>query len=55
MYVCVEIENVFCEFVQNFDFYYFIILGGLGNSEGNVGYVQMCLKKYCWYKKIFKF
>lgn len=81
MYVRIEIENIFCEFVQNFDLYYLIILGGLGNSEGIVGYVQvgvfcckigdglfgcifcfieclcfqMRIKKYRWYKKIFKF
>uniref|UniRef100_A0A2I3RB31 Ribosome biogenesis protein BMS1/TSR1 C-terminal domain-containing protein n=1 Tax=Pan troglodytes TaxID=9598 RepID=A0A2I3RB31_PANTR len=54
MYVRVEIENVPCEFVQNFDPHYPIILGGLGNSEGNVGYVQMRLKKHHWYKKILK-
>uniref|UniRef100_A0A2I3TV97 Ribosome biogenesis protein BMS1/TSR1 C-terminal domain-containing protein n=1 Tax=Pan troglodytes TaxID=9598 RepID=A0A2I3TV97_PANTR len=49
-----RIENVPCEFVQNFDPHYPIILGGLGNSEGNVGYVQMRLKKHHWYKKILK-
>uniref|UniRef100_A0A2K6SDW2 BMS1 ribosome biogenesis factor n=1 Tax=Saimiri boliviensis boliviensis TaxID=39432 RepID=A0A2K6SDW2_SAIBB len=54
MYVRVEIENVPCEFVRNFDPHYPIILGGLGNSEGNVGYVQMGLQKHRWYKKILK-
>lgn len=54
MYVRIEIENIPCEFVQNFDPHYPIILGGLGNSEGTVGYVQMRLKKHRWYKKILK-
>ncbi|XP_026710886.1 ribosome biogenesis protein BMS1 homolog [Athene cunicularia] len=54
MYVRIEIENVPCEFVLNLDPHYPIILGGLGNSEGNVGYVQLRLKKHRWYKKILK-
>lgn len=54
MYVRIEIENIPCEFVMNFDPHYPVILGGLGNSEGNVGYVQMRLKKHRWYKKILK-
>ncbi|KAJ7324387.1 hypothetical protein JRQ81_017407 [Phrynocephalus forsythii] len=54
MYIRIELENVPCELVINFDPHYPIILGGLGNTEGNVGYVQMRLKKHRWYKKILK-
>ncbi|XP_060097011.1 ribosome biogenesis protein BMS1 homolog [Heteronotia binoei] len=54
MYIRVEIDNVPCELVLNFDPHYPVILGGLGNTEGNVGYVQMRLKKHRWYKKILK-
>ncbi|KAG9469029.1 hypothetical protein GDO78_021346 [Eleutherodactylus coqui] len=54
MYLRMEIENMPCEFVVNFDPHYPMILGGLGNSEGNVGYIQMRLKKHRWHKKILK-
>ncbi|KAF7648950.1 hypothetical protein LDENG_00149650, partial [Lucifuga dentata] len=54
MYVRVEISSVPCEFVTNFDPHYPVILGGLGSSEGNVGYLQMRLKKHRWYGRILK-
>ncbi|XP_075697838.1 ribosome biogenesis protein BMS1 homolog [Rhinoderma darwinii] len=54
MYLRMEIESVPCEFVLNFDPHYPVILGGLGNSEGNVGYIQMRLKKHRWHKRILK-
>ncbi|XP_039196685.1 ribosome biogenesis protein BMS1 homolog isoform X2 [Crotalus tigris] len=54
MYIRIELENVPCELVLHFDPRYPIVLGGLGNTEGNVGYVQMRLKKHRWYKKILK-
>lgn len=46
MYVRVEIPALPCEFVINFDPHYPIILGGLGPSEGNVGYLQASLKGF---------
>ncbi|XP_078055888.1 ribosome biogenesis protein BMS1 homolog isoform X2 [Mustelus asterias] len=54
MYLRIEIENVPFEFVANFDSSYPLILGGLGNSEGNIGFLQMRLKKHRWHKKILK-
>lgn len=54
MYVRLEIPSLPCEFVTNFDARYPIILGGLGASEGNVGYVQMRLKKHRWHGRILK-
>ncbi|XP_053270057.1 ribosome biogenesis protein BMS1 homolog [Pleuronectes platessa] len=54
MYVRLEISSLPCEFVNNFDPHYPIILGGLGSSEGNIGYLQLRLKKHRWYKRILK-
>uniref|UniRef100_A0A3Q3VJT2 Bms1-type G domain-containing protein n=1 Tax=Mola mola TaxID=94237 RepID=A0A3Q3VJT2_MOLML len=54
MYVRLEISSIPCEFVTNFDPNYPIILGGLGSSEGNVGYLQMRLKKHRWHDRILK-
>ncbi|XP_030059108.1 ribosome biogenesis protein BMS1 homolog isoform X2 [Microcaecilia unicolor] len=54
MYLRIEIESIPYEFVVNFDPHYPIVLGGLGNSEGTIGYVQMRLKKHRWHKKVLK-
>ncbi|XP_070783077.1 ribosome biogenesis protein BMS1 homolog [Enoplosus armatus] len=54
MYVRLEISSLPCEFVTNFDPHYPIILGGLGSAEGNVGYLQMRLKKHRWHGRILK-
>ncbi|XP_048248671.1 ribosome biogenesis protein BMS1 homolog isoform X1 [Haliotis rufescens] len=54
MYVRMEINNMPCEFVENFDPSYPVVLGGLQNVEVNIGYVQARVKKHRWYKKILK-
>ncbi|XP_062859134.1 ribosome biogenesis protein BMS1 homolog [Trichomycterus rosablanca] len=54
MYVRLEIPALPCEFVTNFDPHHPIILGALGASEGNIGYLQMRLKKHRWYNRILK-
>uniref|UniRef100_A0A8C4H5U8 Bms1-type G domain-containing protein n=1 Tax=Dicentrarchus labrax TaxID=13489 RepID=A0A8C4H5U8_DICLA len=54
MYIRVEISSLPCEFVTNFDPHYPIILGGLASAEGNVGYLQMRLKKHRWHGRILK-
>nr|XP_046232490.1 ribosome biogenesis protein BMS1 homolog isoform X2 [Scatophagus argus] len=54
MYIRLEISSLPCEFVTNFDPHYPIIIGGLGSSEGNVGYLQMRLKKHRWHDRILK-
>ena len=55
MYVRVEIHDVPCEFVVNFDPTYPVILGGLLSVENNVGYVQVREMKPQVFSLIFVF
>ncbi|KAI4801177.1 hypothetical protein KUCAC02_000102 [Chaenocephalus aceratus] len=43
-----DVDDDETRFVTNFDPHYPIILGGLASAEGNVGYLQMRLKKHRW-------
>ncbi|KAJ6642147.1 Ribosome biogenesis protein BMS1 like, partial [Pseudolycoriella hygida] len=54
LYVRIGFKNVPCEFVENFDPTYPLLVGGLNMSEENIGYVNCKVKKHRWYKKILK-
>ncbi|XP_078658723.1 ribosome biogenesis protein BMS1 homolog isoform X2 [Branchiostoma floridae x Branchiostoma belcheri] len=54
MYVRLEVNDMPCEFVTNFDASYPVIVGALMSGEDSVGYVQMRLKKHRWHKRILK-
>lgn len=54
LYVRVGFRNVPCEFVNNFDPTYPLLIGGLNMSEENIGFVTCKVKKHRWYKKLLK-
>lgn len=54
LYVRLGFKNVPCEFVNNFDPTYPILIGGLNMAEENIGYINCKVKKHRWYKKILK-
>ncbi|XP_045029896.1 ribosome biogenesis protein BMS1 homolog [Daphnia magna] len=54
MYVRMEIEDVPCELLTNFNPIYPLIVGALLPGEENIGFVQARLKKHRWQRRILK-
>ncbi|XP_026473047.1 ribosome biogenesis protein BMS1 homolog isoform X1 [Ctenocephalides felis] len=54
LYVRLGFQNVPCEFVENFDPTYPVLIGGLNMAEENVGYVSCKVKKHRWFKATLK-
>lgn len=53
-YVRLQIDNVPCEFIANFNGRYPIVIGGILPTEESFGFVQVRLKKHRWHRKILK-
>lgn len=53
-YVRIVFDNVPCEFSNNFDPNYPIIVGGILPTEEATGFIQVRIKKHRWHAKILK-
>ncbi|KAI9294112.1 DUF663-domain-containing protein [Neoconidiobolus thromboides FSU 785] len=53
-YVRLLFKNVPCEFIENFDSRYPVIVGGLLSNETSFGFLQVRIKRHRWHKKILK-
>ncbi|EME86055.1 uncharacterized protein MYCFIDRAFT_131135 [Pseudocercospora fijiensis CIRAD86] len=53
-YARLILTNVPCEFTENFDARFPILIGGLQPTEERMGFVQVRIKRHRWHKKILK-
>ncbi|KAH7852540.1 hypothetical protein Vadar_026106 [Vaccinium darrowii] len=53
-YLRLEVQDVPFEMVEYFDPFHPVLVGGIGLSEENVGYMQVRLKRHRWHKKVLK-
>ncbi|CAN6654628.1 ribosome biogenesis protein Bms1p [Trichomonascus vanleenenianus] len=53
-YVRLVFESVPCEFIDNFDPMYPLVVGGLLANEDRYGFSQVRIKRHRWHKKILK-
>lgn len=53
-YVKIVFENIPCEFVENLDPEYPIVLGGLLSTESRFGVMNVRIRRHRWHKKILK-
>lgn len=53
-YARLILPSVPCEFIENFDSRFPLLIGGLQPTEERMGFVQVRIKRHRWHKKILK-